>query len=83
MNITDSTSPILNAKTCESRDRKSHKVTYAFTEESLDLCHDKKDLLQAELQACEKLLTYTEDDSEKQVVQREISELRMALDLLT
>ena len=82
MNITDCDSPLLIAKICESKDRKSHKVTYAFTEESLDLCHDKKDLLMAELQASEKLLAYTREDSERDAVQKEISELKMSLDLL-
>jgi hypothetical protein len=83
MNITDSVFPIIIAKTCESKDRKSHQVTYALTEESLDLCHDKKDLLQAELQACETLLTHTKENSEREAIQREISELKMTLDLLT
>ena len=83
MNITDARSPIIIAKTCESKDRKRHQVTYAFTEESLDLCHDKKDLLQAELQACENLLADIKDDSERKAIRAEISELKMTLDLLT
>jgi hypothetical protein len=44
---------------------------------------DKKDVLGAQIQACEKLLKYTKDASERPAVEKEIAELRIALDLLT
>ena len=44
---------------------------------------DKKAIVEAEIQACEKLLKYAPNESERSVVEKEITELRMALDLLT
>ncbi|HEX6067779.1 MAG TPA: DUF919 family protein [Nitrososphaera sp.] len=58
------------------------QVTYAFSAEPHSLCMDKKDVLEAQINACERLLKYTKDASERSAVEKEISELRMALDLL-
>jgi hypothetical protein len=44
---------------------------------------DKKDIIQAEIAACEKLSKYARAESDKKVIEKEISELRMSLDLLT
>ena len=79
MNITYS--PLnLVAKTCGCKE--NNRVSYLFLEEPHGLCIDKKDLLEAQIQACETLLKYTKDDLERSTVQREIDELRMARDLM-
>jgi hypothetical protein len=69
------------AKTCGCKER-GQRVSYAYAHAYHSLCLDKKDILEAEIQACEKLLRYATDDSERFVLEKEIVELRMALDLL-
>lgn len=71
------------AKICGCERRNKQTVVYAFSEESHSLCIDKKDIINAEIEACERLLKYLIEQSEKEVVTTEIAELRMALDLLT
>ncbi len=80
MNIVYAPSGLVTAKTCGCREKR--QVIYAFSAEPHSLCLDKKDVLEAQLNACELLLKYTRDASEKSTVEKEISELRMALDLL-
>jgi hypothetical protein len=70
------------AKTCGCKER-GQRVSYAYTHAYHSLCLDKKDILTAEIQACERLLTHATDESERFVLEKEIVELRMALDLLT
>jgi hypothetical protein len=83
MNITSEEydSPVI-AKTCGCTTNK-RKVTYAFVNEYHSLCLDKKDLISAQIDACEKLSKYADDDYDKIAVEREVRELRMALDLMT
>ena len=81
MNIFAQDSELVIAKTCGCKD--NQRVTYVFSESFHSLSFDKKAIIEAEIQACEKLLKYARSDSERQVVEKEISELRMALDLLT
>jgi hypothetical protein len=80
MNIVYAPSALVTAKTCGCREKR--QVTYAFSSEPHSLCMDKKDVLEAQINACEKLLKYTKDASEKSTIEKEIAELRMALDLL-
>ena len=72
----------LIAKTYGSKDT-TRKVVYSFLNESHALCIDKKDLLIAQLEACERLLKYATDQSDKQAIDKEIKELKMALDLIS
>jgi hypothetical protein len=74
-------SPI-TAKTCGCKANK-RKVAYGFLNESHSLCLDKKDLIAAQLEACEKLRKYATDGDDLKAVEKEINELRMALDLMT
>ncbi|WP_415283973.1 hypothetical protein [Candidatus Nitrososphaera sp. FF02] len=69
------------AKTCGCTDR-GRKVTYNFVDTYHALCLDKKDIMIAQLRACELLLKYASDEPERKIVEKEISELSMALDLL-
>jgi hypothetical protein len=83
MNITETEEPIkIIAKTCGCRDKNKQRVTYQLIDSYHSLCLDKKDLLYAELEACERLLKYAAD-ADKNTVGLEIRELKMALDLLT
>ena len=84
MNISESETPVkVIAKTCGCRESNGSKVTYEFVDSYHSLCLDKKDIIYAELNACERLLKYVTDTSDKRIVQAEIVELKMALDLLT
>ncbi len=82
MNIESEVEPMIAARTCGCKDR-GQRVTYSFVDPVHALCIDKKDIIIGEIQACTRLLKYAVDESERKTVEREISELRMALDLLT
>jgi hypothetical protein len=58
------------------------KVTYSFVDDYHSLCIDKKDILSAELEACERLLKQTKDEIDKKIIETEIAELKMTLDLM-
>jgi hypothetical protein len=82
MNIAESEMPaIVAAKTCGCAEHK-RKVTYAFQDAYHSLCIDKRDLLSAQLEACERLLRYATDDIDRNAIDKEITELRMTLDLM-
>jgi hypothetical protein len=72
----------ITAKTCGCKQKNRQKVTYAFSEDFHSLCMDKKYIIQAEIEACERLLKYAINDSEKAVIEKEIAELKAALDLM-
>lgn len=80
MNIVYAPSALVTAKTCGCREKR--QVTYALSTESHDLCLGKKDVIEAQINACERLLKYTREASEKSTIEKEISELKMALDLM-
>ncbi|MEO9362984.1 MAG: hypothetical protein ABI348_03695 [Nitrososphaera sp.] len=83
MNIADSeVAQVIIARTCGCNEV-GRKVTYNFADPYHALCLDKKDIILAQLQACETLLKYPGDDTDRRVVEKEIAELRMAMDLLT
>jgi hypothetical protein len=84
MNIVDSEVPlVMVAKTCGCNDSKAKKVTYIFVDSYYTLCIDKKDILLAELAACERYLKGgILNEDEKSTIETEISELKMALDLI-
>jgi hypothetical protein len=83
MNISETETPVsVVAKTCGSKENNKRKVTYAFVDSYHSLCLDKKDIMYAELAACE-LLKYAVDEGDKKTIQSGIAELKMALDLLT
>jgi hypothetical protein len=81
MNISSQESDLVTAKTCGCKDKQ--RITYNFSESFHSLCLDKKDIIDAEIQGCEKLLKYASDEPDRAVIEKEIVELRMALDLLT
>lgn len=65
------------AKTCGCKE-KVRKITYSF----IDLCIDKRDIISGELEACERLLKYTEDNADRETIEKEVAELKMTLDLM-
>ncbi|WP_228369246.1 hypothetical protein [Candidatus Nitrososphaera gargensis] len=44
---------------------------------------DKKDIISAQLEACERLLKYAIEQNDRDALDQEIKELKMALDLMT
>lgn len=82
MNIVYPESDLVIAKTCGCNKKSRQMVRYAFSNESHGTCLDKKDVIEAQICACEKLLAYSKDTSERSLVEKEVSELKMALDLL-
>jgi hypothetical protein len=82
MNMSDPESPVtIMAKTCGCRER-NMKVTYSFIDSYHSLCLDKKDIICAEIDACQRLTKYTLDEKDKLVIEKELAELRMSLDLM-
>ena len=55
------------AKTCDCNQAhgRGRKVTYEFIDDYYSTCIDKRDIITAQLQACEKLLTYSKDENDK------------------
>jgi hypothetical protein len=83
MNIAHIEEPLkIVAKICGCKE-KERKVTYSFIDESHGLCIDKKDIISAELEACERLLKYAVDKADEETIKKEIAELKMALDLIS
>lgn len=81
MNLsTQANASIVIAKMCSGPT--SRKIVYAFSDNSDLLFLDKKDIILDQIQACEKLLKYAEDDAERMEVEKEIDELKAAIDLL-
>jgi hypothetical protein len=82
MNIAYTESPTyVEAKTCGCR-KKGIKIAYSFVDTYHSLCLDKKDILMAQIDACERLLNNTTDKISDSAITKEIAELKMALDLL-
>ena len=86
MNISAAESPYgIMAKTCGCEDKK-RKVTYTFIDSYHSLCHDKKDMILGQIEACERLVKYAaeygRDQIDRQAIESEIDELKMVLDLI-
>ena len=70
------------AKLCNQNDR-SRKVTYTFVDAYHNICIDKKEIISTQLDVCERLLKYSRDEVDKQTIEKEITELKMTLDLMS
>jgi hypothetical protein len=86
LNISEAESPYgIMAKTCGCMDKK-RKVTYSLIDSYHSLCHDKKDLISGQIEACQRLAKYTakygRDEVDRQAIENEIDELKMVLDLI-
>ena len=81
MNIAQTENPfVIEAKTCGCKNKKT--ITYSFIESSHSLCIDRREIILAQIQACERLLKYTKDEIDIKVIEKEIIELKFALDLI-
>lgn len=84
MNIIESESPlIMVAKTCGCAQINKRKIKYALIDTHHSLCLDKKDIIESELIAYGKLLKYTSEEHDRQIIEKEIADLKMTLDLLS
>jgi hypothetical protein len=79
MNIVEGEDQIIEARTCGDQNK---RVAYKFMDGFHSLCLDKKDIVLAEIGACETLLRACRDDGDRRAVEKEIAELKMALDLM-
>jgi len=70
------------AKLCNQNDR-IRKVIYTFVDAYHNICIDKKEILSSQLDECERLLKYSRDEVDKQTIEKEITELKMTLDLMS
>ena len=82
MNITITEQPILiEAKTSGSYGKKN--ISYCIIESSHGLCLNKTEIISAQIHACERLLKYAKDETDLSTIEKEILELRFALDLIS
>jgi hypothetical protein len=82
MNIVQPDTPFeVEAKTCGNKNNKK-VVSYHFIESNHGLCINKKEIIMAQIQACERLLKHTEDYDDFLLVKKEILELKLAFDLI-
>jgi len=86
LNISEEESPYdIVAKTCECENRR-RKVAYSLIDTYHSLCHDKKDLILGQIEACEGLVKYIakdgRDEIDRQAILSEIDELKMVLGLV-
>ncbi len=58
-------------------------ITYLLVDGYHNLCLDKKEILLGEIEGCERLLKYAVDEAEKKIIEKEITELKFVLDLLS
>ena len=80
MNVTDVESSIqIDAKICGSAQRR--KIAYSIMDYRHSLCINKRDIILAQISACELLYKYTEG-FDKDVLKKEISDLKLILDLI-
>lgn len=86
MNISMSeTECLMVAKTCRctsSNNDKGRKIAYSFIDMYHSLSLNRKEIILAELCACKKLLDNTENENDRNLIETEVSELRMMLDLM-
>jgi hypothetical protein len=79
MNISETEAPArLVAKTCSCGAKDKNKMTYEFIDSYHSLCFDKKDIIYTEIEASACL-----HEGDKKTIESEITELKMAVDLLS
>jgi len=81
MSVTDLESSIqIDAKICGSVERRS--IAYSIMDFHHSLYINRKDIILAQISACELLYKYTTDSFDKNVLKKEISDLKLMLDLI-
>jgi hypothetical protein len=81
MNVTDFETLIqIDAKICGSE--RSRKIAYSIMDFRHSIYINKKDIILAQIQACELLRKYTTDEFDKDVLKKETLDLKLILDLI-
>ena len=81
MIVTDLESSIqIDAKICGSVERR--RIAYSIMDFHHSLYIKRKDIILAQISACELLYKYTTDIFDKNVLKKEISDLKLMLDLI-
>jgi hypothetical protein len=81
MNLLDSESVVqIDAKLCGTVHKR--KIAYSTVDLHHSLYINKKDILLAQIHACELLYKYTADIFDINVLKKEISDLKLMLDLM-
>jgi hypothetical protein len=81
MNVTDLETLIqIDAKICGSE--RSRKIAYSIMDFHHSLYINKKDIILAQIQACELLFKYTTDECDTNVLNKETLDLKLMLDLI-
>ena len=81
MNVTDLETTIqIDAKLCGSFQKR--KIAYSIMDYHHSLYINKKDIILGQIHACELLNKYTIEDLDKNVLKKEILDLKLMLDLI-
>ena len=81
MNILEIEFPFkIEAKTSKFNDKTN--VIYSIAEPYHNCCIDKKEIIIEQIKACENLSRFTNNKSDTVAIEKEISELKLALDIL-
>ena len=81
MNILEIEFPLkIEAKTTKYND--TTNIIYSIAELQHNICINKKEIIREQIKACENLSRYTTNKTDTLALQREISELKIALDIL-
>jgi hypothetical protein len=81
MNVIGMEAPlIIEAKTTGSNSNRN--VTYSPIDTYHNVFIDKRDLILAQIHACERLLKYTNDRIDQIILEKEIADLKLMLDLI-
>ena len=71
---------IVEAKTMGNLRTKN--VLYYFSESTHSLCLDKEAIMLAQVHACERLLDLSRDQTDTAVLEKEISKLKLAIEMM-
>lgn len=81
MNILEIEFPLkIEAKTTRYNDKTN--IIYSVAELQHNICINKKEIIREQIKACENLSRYTTNKTDSLALEREISELKIALDIL-
>jgi hypothetical protein len=81
MNLTDLESTIqIDAKLCGSLHRR--RIAYSVTDFHHSLYINKKDIILGQIRACDLLYKYAIDTRDRNVLRKEILDLKLMLDLI-
>ena len=78
MNIIDSET-VFNIDTKVSSRKDKRNIIYSFVEQPHNLYIDKKEIILAQLHACERLLKYFKDSVDVGFINKEIADLKTSL----